>query len=321
MKPEGNIRFKTDSVDMLNLVLKYWKVLLFTCAGTIVISAAISLAIKPLYRSTVVLYPTTNVVETQSLFGLQADATPLFGDETATEKVLQILKSDHIKNYLVTRYDLMKHYGISENAKYKYTMLDMRMKKNIVSRKTQYNSIEISVLDTDPKIASTMANDIARNIDTVFNKIVRDAGSKAYSAIEKSYINQLQLVRSLEDSLKMSGLNGTLTGIPAKIKAGSSNSSWAAASGEYTPRFLRLINMFESENENLSDIRSRMTGAKILSEQNLPYTHIINEAQVSEKKALPKRSLIVLASAISSLLLMIFILAVSEMITRGEENR
>ena len=60
-----------------------------------------------------------------------------------------------------------------------------------------------------------------------------------------------------------------------------------------------------------------MTGAKILSEQNLPYTHIINEAQVSEKKALPKRSLIVLASAISSLLLMIFILAVSEMDYQG----
>ena len=131
---------------------------------------------------------------------------PLFGDETATEKVLQILKSDHIKNYLVTKYDLMKHYGISESARYKYTMLDIRMKRNIVSRKTQYNSIEISVLDTDPKLASTMANDIARNIDTVFNKIVRDAGIKAYAAIEKSYINQLQLIRSLEDSLKMSGL-------------------------------------------------------------------------------------------------------------------
>jgi uncharacterized protein involved in exopolysaccharide biosynthesis len=320
MKPEESIRFRTDSVNMLNLVVKYWKILFLICTGAVIISAAVSLLIKPLYRSTVVLYPTTNVVETQSLFGMQADATPLFGDETATEKVLQILKSDHIKKYLVIRYDLMKHYGINENARYKFTMLDIRMKKNIVSRKTQYNSIEISVLDSDPKLAATMANDIARNVDTVFNMIVKEAGNKTYKAIEKSYSNQLLLVRSLEDSLKMSGVNGTLPGIPAKMKAGSLNSSWAAVAGEYSPRFLRLINMFESENENLSDIRSRLTEAKTLSEQNLPYTLIINEAQVSEKKALPKRTIIVLASAISSLLLMIFILAVSEMIAREEKK-
>ena len=58
----------------------------------------------------------------------------------------------------------------------------------------------------------------------------------------------------------------------------------------------------------------RLTEAKILSEQNLPYTHIINEAQVSEKKALPRRSVIVLASALSSLLLMLFILALYPMV-------
>jgi uncharacterized protein involved in exopolysaccharide biosynthesis len=311
-----NIRFRADSINMLNLVFKFRKLLLLTFTAAVIISAAVSLLIKPLYRSTVVLYPTTNVVETQSLFGPQANAVPLFGDETATEKVLQILKSDHIKKYLVTRYDLINHYGIKEGAKYKYTMLDARMKKNIVSRKTQYNSIEISVLDNDAGLAATMANDIARNIDTVFNKIVKEAGGKAYNAIEKSYSNQLLLLRALEDSLKMSGINGTLPGIPAKIKAGSANSTWAAAAGEYSPRLLRLINMFESENVNLSDMRSRLTEAKILSEQNLPYTHIINEAQVSEKKALPKRSIIVLASAISALMLMIFFLAVSEMISR-----
>jgi uncharacterized protein involved in exopolysaccharide biosynthesis len=191
------------------------------------------------------------------------------------------------------------------------------MKKNIISRKTQYNSIELSVLDNDPKLAATMANDIAGNVDTVFNQIVKESGSKAYKAIQKSYLNQMLLVRSLEDSLKMSGVNGTLSGVPAKMKAGTISSTWAASAGEYSPRFLRLINMFESENENLSDIRIRMTEAKILSEQNLPYTHIINEAQVSEKKALPKRSIIVLASALSSFLLLIFILALYEVV-KGE---
>ena len=50
------------------------------------------------------------------IFGVQGTATPLFGDETATEKVLQILKSDIIKNFIVAKYDLMNHYGISKGS-------------------------------------------------------------------------------------------------------------------------------------------------------------------------------------------------------------
>jgi uncharacterized protein involved in exopolysaccharide biosynthesis len=292
---------------------------LITFISAFLISAAISLTITPLFRSAVVLYPTTNVVESQTLFGIQSTATAVFGDETATEKVLQILRSDNIKNYLVKKYDLMRHYGIGENAKYKYTLLNSRMNKYIISRKTQYNSIEISVLDSDPVIASTMANDIARQIDTVFNKIVKDAGTKSFTAISNSYNDQLRRVKSLEDSLRLVSPGSSVSFYPGNLKAGRTNNLWGTASGQYSPEFLSMINMFESENENLSAIRSRLTEAKMLSAQDLPYTHIINEAKVSEKKTLPKRSFIVIASTLSTLLLMIFILGLSDSVVRDEK--
>jgi uncharacterized protein involved in exopolysaccharide biosynthesis len=319
MKPEVSVKFKPDSVNLINLVIKYRIALLITSVVSFIVSAAISFSITPLFSSSVVLYPTTNVVESQTLFGMQSTSTALFGDETATEKVLQILRSDNIKNYLVTRYDLLKHYGISESTKYKYTLLDKRMNKYIISRKTQYNSIEISVLDTDPVLAATIANDIARQIDTVFNQIVKDAGKKSYTAISNSYNEQLRLVKSLEDSLRLASPKGLTPTFTGNLKAGMSNSSWGAASGQYTPEYLRLINMFESENENLSAIRSRLTEAEMLAEQNLPYTHIINEGKVSEKKAFPKRSRIVLASTLSALFLMLFILGLSDSVVRDEK--
>jgi uncharacterized protein involved in exopolysaccharide biosynthesis len=319
MKPDVSVKFRPDSVNLINLVIKYRIALLITAVVSFILSAAISFSITPLFSSSVVLYPTTNVVESQTLFGMQSTSTTLFGDETATEKVLQILRSDNIKNYLITRYDLLKHYGIEEATKYKYTLLDKRMNKYIISRKTQYNSIEISVLDTDPVLAAAIANDIARQIDTVFNQIVKDAGKKSYTAISNSYNEQLRLVKSLEDSLRLAGPKGLASTFPGNLKAGMTNSSWVAASGQYTPEYLRLINMFESENENLSAIRSRLTEAEMLAEQNLPYTHIINEGKVSEKKAFPKRSRIVLASTLSALFLMLFILGLSDSVVRDEK--
>jgi uncharacterized protein involved in exopolysaccharide biosynthesis len=319
MKPTQQVQFKTDSFSFLNLIIRYWKVLLIGGIGTFIISAAISLTITPLFRSTVVLYPTTNVVETQTLFGIQGDATPLFGDESATEKVLQILRSDQIRDYLVSRYDLMNHYGIDRDTRYKYTLLAGKMAKYIVSRKTQYNSIEISVLDTDPVTAATMANDIAVQVDTVFNQIVQEAGKKALAAISNSYSEQYARVKELEDSLYMNGVTATPT-VNISLRAGSGNSSWATSFNKADPEFLRIMNMFESENENLSDIRSKLTEAKMLAEQDLPYIHIINKARVSEKKALPRRSYIVIASTFTALLLMIFVLALSEVIVRDEEQ-
>jgi uncharacterized protein involved in exopolysaccharide biosynthesis len=201
MDQQGTIRFRADSVNLLNIIFRQRKLLLITAIIVFVVSTGISFLIKPLFRATVVLYPTTNVIETQSIFGLQSKATPLFGDETGTEKVLQILRSDNIKNFIVAKYNLMKHYGINQGARYKYTMLDNRIKRYIVSRKTQYNSVEISVLDPDPELAAGIANDISHQIDTVFNQIVKDAGKKASIAINNSYNDQLRKVKSLEDSL------------------------------------------------------------------------------------------------------------------------
>ncbi len=319
MKSKGTVHFKPDSVDVINLFIRYWKALLIAGVAAVIISASFSLVIKPLFKSTVVLYPTTNVVESQSLFGSPNTVTELFGNETATEKVLQILRSDNIKNYLIKKYDLMTHYEISPNARYKYTLLNHRMNKYIISRKTQYNSIEISVLDSDPVIASTMANDIARQIDSVFNQIVKEAGRKSFNAIYNSYNDQFRRVKSLEDSLHLISPADAVSVYPGNLKAGRSNSLWGTAATTYSAEFLRLINMFESENENLSAIRSRLTEAKMLAEQDLPYTHIINEARVSEKKAQPKRSLIVFASTLSTLLLMIFILGLADSVKRDDQ--
>ena len=316
MEQNETIRFRTDSFSLVNLVLKHWKLLLISFVAVAVVSSAVSLTIKPLFRSVVVLYPTTNVVETQTLFGIQSSSTELFGDETATEKVLQILRSDDIKNYLVGRYGLMKHYGISETAKYKYTLLDAKFSRYIQSRKTQYNSVEISVLDPDPVVASTMANDIASRVDTVFNHIVKNAGRKSYRAIYNSYFEQLQRVHQLEDSLNKTGQAVS----PGDFRAGKSNAvSWISASAHYSPEFLRLINMFESENENLSAIRERLTEAQMLAEQDLPYTHIINKANVPEKKALPHRSVIVLTSSLAAVMLMIFILGLLDSVVKNEK--
>ncbi|MCK7536801.1 MAG: hypothetical protein MZV63_40485 [Marinilabiliales bacterium] len=50
------------------------------------LSAGISLLIKPLYESEVILYPSSNITEVRTLLGEASSEAPLFGDDDATEK-------------------------------------------------------------------------------------------------------------------------------------------------------------------------------------------------------------------------------------------
>ncbi|MGQ9619719.1 MAG: Wzz/FepE/Etk N-terminal domain-containing protein [Bacteroidales bacterium] len=319
MKFQEPYSFRPDSVNILNIVIKSWKILLMATVAGFIVSAAISLTIKPLYRSETVIYPTTNVTETQSLLGIQGSTIPLFGDESATEKILQILRSDEIRNYLSEKYDLMKHYGIGEKTKYKYTLLASRMNKYIKSRKTQYNSIEISVLDRNAELAAEMANDIAFRVDTIFNKLVKEAGKKSYNAISSSYLEQYSKVKALEDSLKKLTGEGYISfSWPGRNK-NNILSSLSLSAGNISPETFRLMTLFEAENENLSAIGGRLAETRMLATRTLPYIYIINQARVSEKKVFPRRKLIVLSATGSVFLLALFILALQESFIKQEK--
>src|SRR5210317_1704573 len=80
--------------------------------------------ITPKYKSTVVLYPTSSSSIAKALLGknpsVEQDVMQ-FGEEEQTEQMLQILSSSIIRDKIIEKYDLMDHYEIDENARYRRT--------------------------------------------------------------------------------------------------------------------------------------------------------------------------------------------------------
>ena len=75
---------------------------------------------------------------------------------------------------------------------------------------------------------------------------------------------------------------------------------------------LRTWSVLETETEYLGLIRGRYLEALALSQQTMPYTLVVDRAVVAEKKVYPRRSLIVIASTVSVLILLALILFVIE---------
>lgn len=284
MEQKVRAEFRADSFDLLNFIIRHFKKFLVAGVAAAVISAAISLMIKPLYESTVTLYPSSNITETRTLLGEAASNSELFGGDDATEKLIQVISSEQVRDYLREKYNLAAHYGIKPTERYPNTVIAEKMDRYIRSSKTSFGSVEIKVRDRDRELACIMANDIAARADTIFNNMQRSAAAVTVEEISRSYAEQEALVRQYLDSLTL--LDG------------------AAALKSYA--------ILETETDYLNLIRGRHIEALALSRRTMPYTLVVDSAVVAEKKAFPRRSIIVLVSTVSVLILMALVLFVAE---------
>jgi hypothetical protein len=249
-----------------------------------VISAIVSLLLKPLYESTVILYPSSNITEASTLLGEASSRAALFGDDDATEKLIQVIESEQVRDYLKQKYDLARHYNIKPGERYPNTLLAEKMDKYLRCTKTSFGSVEISVRDHDRGIACAMANDMAARADTIFNNLQRGAASVMLDEIPRSYELQDRLVRHYEDSLRIQGGSAAF----------------------------RIYSTLETETEYLGLMRGKYLEALAMSRQTMPYTLVVDRAVVAEKKAWPRRSIMVLVSTVSVLLLLALVLFVME---------
>ncbi|MCU0409930.1 MAG: hypothetical protein MUC70_01375 [Bacteroidales bacterium] len=281
-----NIRaeFKPDSTDLVNFIIRHLGVFVITGVAAAVLSAGISLLIRPLYESEVILYPSSNIAEVRTLLGEASSEAPLFGDDDATEKLLQVIRSEQVRDYLKEKYNLAGHYEIKPSHKYPNTLIAEKMDKYIRSSKTTFGSVRISVRDRDRELACAMANDIAARADTILNNLQRNAASGMLTELGRSYEMQLELVRQYEDSLRLEGGSAAL----------------------------RIYSTLETETEFLGLIRGRYLEALALSQQAMPYTLVVDRAEVAEKKAYPRRSIMVIVSTASALVLAALMLFVAE---------
>ncbi|MCD4696427.1 MAG: hypothetical protein K8S16_09335, partial [Bacteroidales bacterium] len=203
-KVKGNEDF--DSTNFL-IFLYNWRVpLTIITLGALLISAIISspIFITPKFRSTVVMFPTsTNSISKALLADNAGEKQDIlqFGEEEQTEQMLQILNSNKIRDKIIIRYNLLKHYDINPASKIKNTKLFKSYDNNITFRRTEYMAVKIIVLDKDPDTAALIANDIAELLDSTKNSMQKERALKAFKIVEAEYLELKNEVQVMEDSL------------------------------------------------------------------------------------------------------------------------
>lgn len=262
--------------------------------------------ITPLYRSDAVIYP-SNIGS--------------YSDESETEQLLQWLNSRYIMDSMVQKFNLGERYKIHPDYKHYNTLLQHLYSKNIRIRKTPYEAIQIEVQDHDPIVASQMVDSII----SVMNKVIRYEQSKKYR--EELFLMETRLKRkqyeidSVERHLYVLRTEYGIIDYPNQsrevargfLRTVDGNNS----SSINTSEILKLKKNIEEKggewvkyNDRFYELIAEYGKYKIEydwayanAHREITFATIVSKPAPSDKKAFPVRWLIVVVTALGTLLL------------------
>lgn len=310
-----------DSSNLIVYIYSWrWPLIIVTLAAAILATVFSSpVFIKPKYKSTVTVFPTTTNSLSKALlpqqFSSRGQDILEFGAEEQAEQLLQILNSDVIRDRIIQKYDLLNHYDIDTSGQYTRTKLFETYDDNIEYRRTEFMSVEINVLDTDPAMAADIANEIIVMLDEVKNGIQKERANKGLNIIEREYNALKVVVVRYEDSLtslRYKGVHDYETQsavfseqlatalIEDNDDAVDAIETKLDTLAKYGGVYVSLRDELLYLKEELVHLRTRFDQAKVDVSESMPATFKVNNAYPAEKKSYPTRWLIVMLAGLGA---------------------
>lgn len=273
-----------DRNATLNFFRRWWKVLLVVFMVAAAASLVASLCVTPRFKSSVILFPTNSNRLSKAITADRYSLDYLdYGIERDCEYTIQILLSQSMEDAVCDKFNLMEHYGIDQDNPHKLFELHNAYRSCVNVRRTEYLGVEVSVMDVDPQYASDMANFMAENYDTLCRRIHNARAADAYN-IMVGVCDELELEI---DSL-------------SRVDAHS-----------------ELVSLKRQELAEMQTLRAQR---KVDLHQNASYKFWLDQAAPADKKAYPKRAVIVLLGTFGGLLMCILALLVVERLEGKKEE-
>ncbi len=307
---------KNQSYDLISFLWKNKNLLITIGTVALVSSSLVSLLMDEKFESTVTIYPAKTSSVTFNEVITEDQSISKFGENEEAEQMLQILESSSIRNKIINKFNLLKHYEIDLESKYINTDLTKTYLENINFKRNNNGAVLITVLDKSPDTAALIANDIALLFDNTKNAIIHERALTDFK-IKKEKLDKITAqMQTLRDTMsKLSSLGVVTNDAYRALTEGYVNSKDSEIKKSFktkmkmTEKYGSLLKSFQIKVEFLSERLATMETSYEQAESDatsyLSHKFIVEKAYPAEKKAYPIRWLIVVLSTFSSILLAI----------------
>ena len=324
-----NNQTEFNSFSVIQFTWKWRKPLLIVTLLSGILAFTITLLfIKPMYRSTAIVFaPMFNSLMLEN-FDMKNDIRR-YGEENETEQLLQILNSRDFKDTLVRHFNLIEYYDIDTTHRHWKSKLYKKLDNNIHIKRTQFGGIAISVYDVNPQHAAMLANAMVDKLDVFKNKIDQERSRAAGELLQRQIIEVNARLTTVNDSIQKlanEGLfvydlqverviqqyatalgQGNMAGAQRIQKEIDKLAKWGPTSVVLREELIYLI-------RREAQLKSLLWNAEMNSSGIMPTKFVVEKAIPFEKKVYPKKSIITLLSAIGAFIVTFFVLLIVEKI-------
>jgi hypothetical protein len=235
--------------------------------------------------------------------------------------MLQVMSSNRVRDKVISRFNLMEHYDIKPDEKYPYTKLNKLYDSRIKFRRTEYNAVKITVLDSDAELSARIANDIAEIFDSTMNQMQKEVAIEAYRIVEQEYNGLCAEMQQLEDSLNTLRKLGVfdyesqveMLSRQLAVELGKGNTQGVRniqeqldVLAEYGGASYAINERLDNDRLQLSLVKSKYEEAKVDATEFIPHKFVVTSAFKAERKSYPVRWIILVVTVISTFLMLIF---------------
>jgi tyrosine-protein kinase Etk/Wzc len=325
------LNLQQERFGLIQFIWKNKKPIFIITGFAAIVSIVVSFLITPMYLSSAIVFPAASGnVSFDAQRNVKAAAMD-FGEEEQAEQLVQILQSSRIKDRIVKKYHLLANYEISESDPNKYYKLNKAYYGNFSFNRTRFGSIQIDVLDKDPKKAADMANDIVDLIDTVKNEMIRE---RTIPAFEINLRKKKQMEHERDSLLTRLEELAQLGVLPNDVRATLYQALVDSKSPAEKTEIQRKIDINTKygsiydgleyqRNEKIVKIEDfRVSYEQAESDANAKFNHkfVVEKAVVADRKEKPKRMIIVLVSTIGGFIFGLFFLLIQQRIKELKLN-
>ncbi len=325
------LNLQQERFGLIQFIWKNKKPIIIITSFAAIVSIVVSFLITPMYLSSAIVFPAASGnVSFDAQRNVKAAAMD-FGEEEQAEQLVQILQSSRIKDRIVKKYDLLADYDISENDPNKNYKLNKAYYGNFTFNRTRFGSIQIDVLDKNPKKAADMANDIVDLIDTVKNEMIRE---RTIPAFEINLRKKKQMEHERDSLLTRLEELAQLGVLPNDVRATLYQALVDSKSPAEKTEIQRKIDVNTKygsvydgleyqRNEKIVKIEDfRVSYEQAESDANAKFNHkfVVEKAVVADRKEKPKRMIIVLVSTIGGFIFGLFFLLIQQRIKELKLN-
>lgn len=298
-------------IEFIKLLWQNRKTLIKIALATLVISSGLSFLLPVYYKATTTMFPAKMAQIPVTETAIRKGPYSEFGETSESEQSLEIINSTRLMDKIIRKFDLFNHYEVDSSEQFAYTTVVNTLKDNLTSKRNKYNSIEISIIDKDAKMAADIANSLTAFYDSVKFEVTKSRNIALLESLNLNFENQKKVV----DSLKTIMDSLTTNGVMSQFQRGYLIEAYAQASGSESQELKKLVNaniskgetfdlierLYESEVGNLLHIKRFIVQAKADTDIEFTQKFVVDKAIPAERKHFPVRWLFVLVSVFSSM--------------------